>query len=92
VKQVLNTKENESNYISDDTKSKITKFKAKQKQVKERNNGYTIKIISKVRKIYNQNPKFDHTQCEIFLKLAKNYINMQGGVKLIKPSSILVVN
>jgi hypothetical protein len=47
VKQVLSTKENESNYISDDTKSKITKFKAKQKQVKERNNGYTINLSLK---------------------------------------------
>jgi hypothetical protein len=47
VKQVLNTKENESNYVSDDTKSKITRLKIKQKQVKEIKNGYTIKLSVK---------------------------------------------
>jgi hypothetical protein len=47
MKQLLSTKENENNCINDDTKSKIKKFKAKQKHVKERKNGYTIELFVK---------------------------------------------
>jgi hypothetical protein len=45
----------------------------------------------KVRKTQHQNPEFGHTQGEIQNKPAKKYISDQGGVKLRKPS-ILVVN
>jgi hypothetical protein len=50
-----------------------------------------IRIIREVRKTLHQNPKFDHTQGEIQKKLAKKYINIQQGMKLIKPS-IWVLN
>jgi hypothetical protein len=45
--------------------------------------------MGKVRKTQHQNPEFGHTQGEIFKNPAKKYI--QGGMKLVKPS-ILVVN
>jgi len=47
--------------------------------------------IREVRLTHHQNPEFGHTQGEILKKLAKKYIIIQGGVKLRKPS-ILVVN
>jgi hypothetical protein len=51
------------------------------------------KVIHKVRKTQHQNPEFGHTEGgEIFfLKTAKKYISIQGGMKLKKPS-ILVEN
>jgi hypothetical protein len=50
-----------------------------------------IKVIHKVRKTQHQNPEFGHTQGEIQEKPAKEYISTQQGMKLRKPS-ILVVN
>jgi hypothetical protein len=51
-----------------------------------------IRVIRKVRKTQHQNPEFGHTQSEIFKKPArKKYISIQWGMKLRKPS-ILVVN
>jgi hypothetical protein len=49
------------------------------------------KVMHKVRKRQHQNPKFGHTQCEINKKLAKKYISTQRGMKIRKPS-ILVLN
>jgi hypothetical protein len=49
------------------------------------------RVIHKVRKRQHQNPEFGHTQCEINKKLAKKYISIQRGMKLRKPS-VLVVN
>jgi len=50
------------------------------------------RVIHKVNKKQHQNPKFDHTQGEIFFKkLVKKDINIQRKMKLRKPS-ILVVN
>jgi len=51
------------------------------------------KTCKKVRKTQHQNPEFGHTQGEIQKKKkpAKKYISIQGGMKLRKPS-ILVVN
>jgi hypothetical protein len=48
-------------------------------------------IIRKVRQTQHQYPEFSHTQGEIKKKPAKKYIGNQAGVKLTKPS-ILVVN
>jgi hypothetical protein len=42
-------------------------------------------------KTQHQNPEFGHTQGEILKKPAKKYISIQQGMKLRKPS-ILVVN
>jgi len=51
-----------------------------------------IRVIHKVRKTQHQNPEFGHTQGEIKKKKpAKKYISIQWGMKLRKPS-ILVVN
>ncbi len=50
-----------------------------------------IKVIHKVRKTQQQNPEFGHTQGEIKKKPAKKYISIQLGMKLRKPS-ILMVN
>jgi hypothetical protein len=47
--------------------------------------------IRKVIKTQHQNPEFGHTQGEIKKNPAEEYISIQGGMKLIKPS-ILVVN
>ncbi len=55
------------------------------------NDNSHIRVIRKVRKTQHQNPQFGHTQVGIFKKLAKKYISIQGGMKLRKPS-ILVVN
>ncbi len=50
------------------------------------------RVICKVRKTQHQNPEFGHTQGEIQKKKpAKKYISIQQGMKLKKPS-ILVVN
>jgi hypothetical protein len=50
------------------------------------------RVIRKVRKTQHQNPEFGHTQGEIKKKsLQKSTISIQGGMKLRKPS-ILVVN
>jgi hypothetical protein len=49
------------------------------------------RVIRKIRQTQHQNPEFGHRQGEIFKKPAKKYISIQGGVKLRKPS-ILVVN
>jgi hypothetical protein len=45
-----------------------------------------IRDICKVRKRQHQYPEFGHTQGEIKKKTAKNYISIQGRVKLRKPS------
>jgi hypothetical protein len=50
-----------------------------------------IKVIHKVRKTQQQNPEFGHTQGEIKKKPAKKNISIQLGMKLRKPS-ILMVN
>jgi hypothetical protein len=50
-----------------------------------------FRVIHKVRKTRHQNPEFGHTQGEIKKNLQKRYISIQGGMKLRKPS-ILVVN
>jgi hypothetical protein len=49
------------------------------------------RLIRKVRKTHHQNPEFGHTEGEIKKKPAKKYISIQWGMKLRKPS-ILVVN
>jgi hypothetical protein len=49
------------------------------------------RVICKVRKTQHQNPEFGHTQGEIRKKPANKYISIQRGMKLRKPS-ILVVN
>jgi hypothetical protein len=49
------------------------------------------RVIRKVRKTQHQNPEFRNTQGEIKKKPAKKYISIQGGMKLRKPS-ILVIN
>jgi hypothetical protein len=49
------------------------------------------RVIHKIIKTQHQNPKFGHTQGEIKKKPAKKYISIQQGMKLRKPS-ILVVN
>jgi hypothetical protein len=49
------------------------------------------RVIHKERKRQHQNPEFGHTQGEINKKLAKKYISIQRGMKLKKPS-VLVVN
>jgi hypothetical protein len=49
------------------------------------------RLIRKVRETQHQNPEFGHTQAEIKKKPAKKYISIQRGMKLRKPS-ILVVN
>jgi hypothetical protein len=48
-------------------------------------------VLRKVTKTQHQNPEFGHTQGEIQQKPAKKYISIQSGMKLKKPS-ILVVN
>jgi hypothetical protein len=55
------------------------------------NDNSHIRLIRKVRKTHYQNPEFGHTQVGMFKILAKKYISIQGGMKLRKPS-ILVVN
>jgi hypothetical protein len=45
-------------------------------------------VIRKVRK--TQNPEFGHTQGEIKKKPAKKYISIQRGMKLRKPSILVV--
>jgi len=49
------------------------------------------RVIHKIIKTQHQNPKFGHTQGEIKKKPAKKHISIQQGMKLRKPS-ILVVN
>jgi hypothetical protein len=49
------------------------------------------RVIRKVRKTQHQNPEFGLTQGEIKKKLQKNTLAFKGGMKLRKPS-ILVVN
>jgi len=46
--------------------------------------------IRKVRKRQSEYPEFGHTQGEIQKKSAKKYISIQGGVKLRKPSILMV--
>ncbi len=49
------------------------------------------RVIHKVRKIQHQNPEFGHhTQGEIKKKPAKKYISILGGMKLTKPSILVV--
>jgi hypothetical protein len=50
-----------------------------------------LEFIHNVRKTQHQNPEFGHTEGEIKEKPAKKYTSIQGGMKLRKPS-ILVVN
>ncbi len=47
--------------------------------------GY-IRVIRKVRKTQHQNPEFGFIRCEIQKNPAKQYISIQRGVKLRKPS------
>jgi len=49
------------------------------------------RVIRKVRKAQHQSPEFGHTEGEMKKKPPKKYINIRGGMKLRKPS-ILVVN
>jgi hypothetical protein len=49
------------------------------------------RVMRKVRQTHHQNPEFSHTQGEIKKNLQKNTLAIKGGVKLRKPS-ILVVN
>ncbi len=49
------------------------------------------RVMSKVRQTQHQNLDFGHTHGEFKKKVANKYINIQWGVKLRKPS-ILVVN
>jgi hypothetical protein len=49
------------------------------------------RVIRKVRKTQHQNPEFGHTRVRFKKKPAKKYISIQQGMKLRKPS-ILVVN
>jgi hypothetical protein len=49
------------------------------------------KVIRKVSRTQHQNPEFGHTQGEIFKIPAEKYKSIQRGMKLRKPS-ILVVN
>jgi len=49
------------------------------------------RVIHKVRKTQHQNPEFGHIQGEIQKNPAKKYISIQQGMKLGKPS-ILVIN
>jgi hypothetical protein len=49
------------------------------------------RVIRKVRKTQHENPEFGHTQGEIQKNRAKKYISIWRGMKLRKPS-ILVVN
>jgi len=61
---------------------------------KERNlrrSRFPIRVIGRVRKTQAKNPEFGHTQGEILKKPAKKYLSIQRGMKLRKPS-ILVVN
>jgi hypothetical protein len=50
-----------------------------------------ISLIRVIRKTQHQNPEFGHTQGEIKKRPAKKYTSIQRGMKLRKPS-ILVVN
>jgi hypothetical protein len=52
---------------------------------------WNIGVIRKVRKTQHQNLEFGHTQGEVQKKPAKKFISIQRGMKLRKPS-ILVVN
>jgi hypothetical protein len=52
---------------------------------------WNIRVIHIVRKTQHQNPEFGHTQGEVKKKPAKKYMSIQRGMKLRKPS-ILVVN
>ncbi len=49
-----------------------------------------ITVIHKVRKTQHQNPEFDHTQGEVKEKPAKKYTSIQRGIKLRKPSILVV--
>jgi hypothetical protein len=49
-----------------------------------------IRVIRNVRKTQHQNPEFGHTQGEIKTKPEIKYISIQGGMKLRKPSILLV--
>jgi hypothetical protein len=49
------------------------------------------RVIGKVRKTQHQNPEFGHTPGDMKKKPAKKYNNILRGMKLRKPS-ILVVN
>ncbi len=48
------------------------------------------KDIRKLRKRQHQYPEFGHTQGEIKKKPAKKYVSIQGGMKLRKPSILMV--
>jgi hypothetical protein len=49
------------------------------------------RVIHKVRKTQHKNPEFDHTEGEIQKKKpAKKYLSIQGGMKLKKPSILVV--
>jgi hypothetical protein len=54
------------------------------------NNYWNIRDIHKVRKRQHQNPEFGHTQGEIFKKRAKTYVRIQWGMKLRKPSTLVI--
>jgi hypothetical protein len=46
--------------------------------------------MRKVRQTPHQNPEFGRTQGEIQKKPARKYISIQEGVKLRKPSSLVI--
>jgi hypothetical protein len=49
-----------------------------------------IRAIRKVRQTQHQNPEFGHTKGESERKLANKYISIQRGMKLRKPTSLVV--
>jgi hypothetical protein len=60
-------------------------------EIRQKNKVRNSRVIREIRKTQHQNPEFGHTQVEILKKPSKKYISIQGGMKLRKPS-ILVVN
>jgi hypothetical protein len=60
-------------------------------EIRQKNKVRNSRVIREIRKTQHQNPEFGHTQGEIKNKPSKKYISIQGGMKLRKPS-ILVVN
>jgi hypothetical protein len=48
------------------------------------------RAFRKVRKPQHHNPEFGHTSGEIFKKTAKKYMSIQRGMKLRKPSILVV--
>jgi hypothetical protein len=49
-----------------------------------------IRVIFTVRNTRHKNPEFGHTKVEIFKNLQKTYISIQPGLKVRKPSILVV--